>query len=122
MRNSLSLSHANSNKRTLWPALGLPLLNVKSLPSFNPKDDPNTLAVRWELWKRSSNLHLVAKGITQEEQKTALLMHIAGRFEFAGIVLPFDSQLWASERNLQANLEEYGKDVLDQRLSHSEIQ
>ena len=90
MRNSLSLSHANSNKRTLWPALGLPLLNVTSLPSFNPKDDPNTLAVRWELWRRSSNLHLVAKGITQEEQKTALLMHITRRFEFAAPYVVFE--------------------------------
>ena len=26
---------------------------------------------------------------------------------------------WANERNLQANLEEYGNDVLDQRLSQS---
>ena len=76
MRNSLFLSHTNSNKRPLRPALGLPLLNVISLPPFNPKDDPNTLAVRWKLWKSSFNLHLVAKGIAQEEQKTALLLHI----------------------------------------------
>ena len=27
------------------------------------------------------------------------------------------SKMWANERNLQANLEEYENDVLDQRLS-----
>ena len=54
------------------------ILDVASLPPFNPKEDPNTLAVRWKLWKRSFNLHLVAKGITKDEQKTALLLHTGG--------------------------------------------
>ena len=56
----------------------VPLLDVASLPPFNPKEDPNTLAVRWKLWKRSFNLYLVAKGITKDEQKTALLLHTGG--------------------------------------------
>ena len=53
----------------------------------------------------------MAKGITQEEllQKTTLLLHITERFEFAGIVVPFDSQLCANERNFQANLKAYEK-------------
>ena len=53
----------------------------------------------------------MAKEKTQEElfQKTALLPHITERFEFAGIVVPFDSQLCANERNFQANLKAYGK-------------
>ena len=54
------------------------ILDVASLPPFNPKEDPNTLAVRWKLWKRSFNLYLVAKGITKDEQKTALLLHTGG--------------------------------------------
>ena len=54
------------------------LMHVASLPPFNPKEDPNTLAVRWKLWKRSFNLYLVAKGITKDEQKTALLLHTGG--------------------------------------------
>ena len=56
----------------------VPLLDVASCPPFNPKEDPNTLAVRWKLWKRSLNLYLVAKGITKDEQKTALLLHTVG--------------------------------------------
>ena len=60
------------------PRTFVPLLDVASLPPFNPKEDPNTLAVRWKLWKRSFNLYLVAKGITKDEQKTALLLHTGG--------------------------------------------
>ena len=41
-------------------AMFVPLLDVASLPPFNPKEDPNTFAVRWKLWKRSFNLYLVA--------------------------------------------------------------
>ena len=51
---------------------------IKSLPCFNPRDDPNTLSVRWKRWKRSFNLYLVAKGITQDAQKKALLLHTGG--------------------------------------------
>ena len=51
----------------------------------------------WKLWKRSFNLYLVAQGITQEEQKIALLLHIIDRFEFAGIVVPFDSHAAVGE-------------------------
>ena len=46
---------------------------IRSPPCFNPRDDPNTLSVRWKRWKRSFNLYLVAKGITQDAQKKALL-------------------------------------------------
>ena len=55
MRISLSLSHANSNKRPLWPALGLPLLNETSLPPINPKD---TLT-RWQSDGNYGNARLI---------------------------------------------------------------
>ena len=58
------------------PRTFVPLLDVASLPPFIPKEDPNTLAVRWKLWKRSFNL--VAKGISKDEQKTSLLLHAGG--------------------------------------------
>ena len=54
------------------------ILDVASLLPFNSKEDPNNLAVRWKLWKRSFNLYLVAKGITKDKQKTALLLHTGG--------------------------------------------
>ena len=51
---------------------------IKGLPCFNPKDDPNTLSIRWKRWKRSFNLYLWAKGITMDLQKVALLLHAGG--------------------------------------------
>ena len=51
---------------------------IKGLPCFNPKDDPNTLSIRWKRWKRSFNLYLRAKGITMDLQKVALLLHTGG--------------------------------------------
>ena len=50
-------------------------LEIKGLPCFNPKGDPNTLSIRW---KRSFNLYLRAKGITMDSQKVALLLHTGG--------------------------------------------
>lgn len=71
-------SSTTSSSQASPTATFVPLLDVASLPPFNPKEDPNTLAVRWKLWKRSFNPHLVAKGITKDEQKTALLLHTGG--------------------------------------------
>ena len=51
---------------------------VKNLPCFNPREDPNTLSVCWKRWKRSLELYLVAKGISEDKQKVALLLHTAG--------------------------------------------
>ena len=51
---------------------------IKGIPCFNPKDDPNTLSIRWKRWKRSFNLYLRAKGITMDLQKVALLLHTGG--------------------------------------------
>ncbi|XP_028405744.1 uncharacterized protein LOC114528314 [Dendronephthya gigantea] len=51
---------------------------IKGLPCFNPKDDPNTLSIRWKRWKRSFNLYVSAKGITMDLQKVALLLHTGG--------------------------------------------
>ena len=45
---------------------------------MNPRVDPNTLSVRWKRWKRSFNLYLLAKGITKDTQKVALLLHTGG--------------------------------------------
>ena len=78
MTDSGTTSSTTSSSQALPTATFVPLLDVASLPPFNPKEDPNTLAVRWKLWKRSFNLYLVAKGITKDEQKTALLLHTGG--------------------------------------------
>ena len=52
--------------------------DVKGLPCFSPRDDPTNLAVRWERWKRSFNLYLTAKGVTNDHQQVALLLHTGG--------------------------------------------
>ena len=78
MTESGTTSSTTSSSQASPTATFVPLLDVASLPPFNPKEDPNTLAVRWKLWKRSFNLYLVAKGITKDEQKTALLLHTGG--------------------------------------------
>ena len=78
MTDSGTTSSTTSSSQASPTATFVPLLDVASLPPFNPKEDPNTLAVRWKLWKRSFNLYLVAKGITKDEQKTALLLHTGG--------------------------------------------
>ena len=75
MTDSETSSSTASSSQISQAARFVPLLDVASLNPFNPKEDPNTLAVRWKLWKRSFNLYLVAKGITKDEQKTALLLH-----------------------------------------------
>ena len=49
--------------------------DVKGLPCFNPRDDLTNLAVRW---RRSFNLHLTAKGVTNDNQRVALLLHTGG--------------------------------------------
>lgn len=51
---------------------------VRNLPCFNPREDPNTLSVRWKRWKRSFELYVLAKGISSDPQKVALLLHTAG--------------------------------------------
>ena len=47
--------------------------DVKGLPCFNPRYDPTNLAIRWKRWKRSFNLYLTAKGVTNDHQRVALL-------------------------------------------------
>ncbi|PFX12279.1 Uncharacterized protein K02A2.6 [Stylophora pistillata] len=71
-------SSTTSSSQASPAATFVPLLDVGSLTPFNPKEDPNTLSVHWKLWKRSFNLYLVAKGITKDEHKTALLLHTGG--------------------------------------------
>ena len=51
---------------------------VRNLPCFNPREDPNTLSVRWKCWKRSFEPYVLAKGISSDPQKVALLLHTAG--------------------------------------------
>ena len=51
------------------------ILEVRGLPCFDPKGEPNSLSVRW---KPAFNLYVASKGVTNEGQKVALLLHSGG--------------------------------------------
>ena len=52
---------------------------VQSLPCFEPRVEPHTLSVCLKHWKRSFDLYMLAKGIAEDRQKVALLLHTAGQ-------------------------------------------
>lgn len=51
------------------------ILEVRDLPCFDPKGEPNSFSARWKRWKRAFNLYVTSKGVTNEGQKVALLLH-----------------------------------------------
>ena len=53
-------------------------LEVRGLPYFDPKGKPTTLSVRWKQWKRAFRLYVASKGVTNQAQKVALLLHSGG--------------------------------------------
>ena len=53
-------------------------LDVGSLVSFDTKGDPHSISQRWKKWKRTFKLYLTEKGVTDDAQKRALLLHAAG--------------------------------------------
>ena len=53
-------------------------LEVRGLPCFDPRGEPTTLSVRWKRWKRAFHLYVASKGITNQAQKVALLLHSGG--------------------------------------------
>ena len=54
------------------------VLDIQGLPHFDPKGEPNSLSVRWKGWRRAFNLYVASKGVTNEGQKIALLLHSGG--------------------------------------------
>ena len=48
------------------------------LPSFDMKSDPNNLSEKWKKWLRSFEYLTVGRAITDDTQKAALLLHLAG--------------------------------------------
>ena len=49
-----------------------------ALPPFDIKSDPNNLSDAWNKWLRSFKYLTVGRGIKDDEQKAALLLHLAG--------------------------------------------
>ena len=56
------------------------LVDVGSLTAFEPKGDLNGISQWWKRWKRSFASYLTGKGVTDDKQKRALLLHAANLF------------------------------------------
>ena len=70
------------------------ITDIYGLPHFDPKGEPNSLSVRWKRQKRAFNLYVASKGVTNEGQKIALLLH-SGRMELQEIyytLVPEDTE------------------------------
>ncbi len=50
-------------------------LDVAAVPTFDCKGDPTNLAQRWWGWKRGFQFYVTSKGLTDAEEKKALLRH-----------------------------------------------
>ena len=53
-------------------------LELGGLSSFNPKGDPTTLCAGWKRWKKVLNLYGKSRGVSDEGQKVALMLHTGG--------------------------------------------
>lgn len=56
----------------------------RSVEKVDPNINPTQLGPAWERWHRSFELYAIGKGITDVEQKRALLLHLAGLHIRAG--------------------------------------
>lgn len=56
------------------------MAKVIDLPAIQPFSvaETSSLAVRWEKWKKSLDYYIRASGITDQKQKRAILLHLAG--------------------------------------------
>ena len=54
-------------------------LNLPPLPEFDPDIEVGaSLAKRWETWTKDFLTYIVANGVTEDKQKRALLLYLAG--------------------------------------------
>ena len=53
-------------------------LDVGCLERFNPKWEPHSLSQKWKSWKRTFNLYITGKGVSDDEQKKTLFSHVVG--------------------------------------------
>ena len=54
------------------------MLDLATPKKFSVSSDPSSVAQRWKKWLLSFDMYLKAVGVTKEEQKRALLLHVAG--------------------------------------------
>ena len=53
-------------------------VDIAAPNNFNPNGDSTGLGQRWKKWVKGFSIYLIAAGISDDEQKRALLLHSAG--------------------------------------------
>ena len=53
-------------------------IEIGSIQPFDCKGDLTSISPRWKRWKKSFQFFVEGKGVTNAEQKKALLLHCAG--------------------------------------------
>ncbi|XP_077867908.1 uncharacterized protein LOC144357736, partial [Saccoglossus kowalevskii] len=53
-------------------------IDIGSIPPFDCKSDPTSVSTRWKRWKKAFEFYIVGKGVKDDNQKRALLLHCAG--------------------------------------------
>ena len=79
-------------------------LQIPSILSFDPHGDPNTTSQRWEKWKKSLGYFITASGITDDNRKQALLLHLIGE-ETQDIFETYPADKQGSANNYDCALE-----------------
>ncbi len=75
--NSPAPGHSQQPEITEEDMSGLSMLEG-GLCKFELKGDQNELSERWKRWKRSFDIYIRAKSVTNDSQKIALLLHSGG--------------------------------------------
>jgi len=53
-------------------------LDVTPLPPFDCSGDPTSVGPHWKRWKKAFQFYVDGKGVQNNDQKRALLLHSAG--------------------------------------------
>uniref|UniRef100_A0A7M5UIV2 CCHC-type domain-containing protein n=1 Tax=Clytia hemisphaerica TaxID=252671 RepID=A0A7M5UIV2_9CNID len=53
-------------------------LNIPAVPPFDPMGNQNTVASRWEKWKKSFTFFVAAAAVNDDNRKRSLLLHLMG--------------------------------------------
>jgi len=53
-------------------------VDVAPLPQFDCSGDPTSITPRWKRWKKAFQFYIDGKGVQNNDQKKALLLHSAG--------------------------------------------
>ena len=56
-------------------------VELSALPPFDPRGDVTSIGPRWKKWRKAFGYFIVGKGIVNDAQKKALLLHCAGMDE-----------------------------------------